>query len=135
MLASGEDVRAVGVSMKKLLIAFAEVLGFIVLLPACLFHAWTTPPTYPSIKEWPSGVGGQYPHRQLVDEWRWGWLNRWYGNVEDGVSGQQAWVWKADGTLVPYPTTFPTWVPEWVIAYAWSAWRNGANNIKRPLRK
>lgn len=109
-----------------LTIAFAELAGFVVLLPACLLRAWT-PATIPSTKP--------LPGRQLVDTWRWRWLRPWYANVEDGVSGQQARVWNAGGTaLVPYASTFPAWVPQWAIAYGWSAWRNGANNAKRPLR-
>ena len=111
----------------KLKIALAELLGFIVLLPACLLHAWTTYPTYPSIKPLPSEL------RYRVDEWTWSWLNYWYANSEDGVSGQDAFVW-VNGQLVCYYETFPRWVPTWARAYAWSAWRNGANNLKRPLR-
>lgn len=109
-------------------IVVAEVLGFIVLLPACILHAWTAP-TYPSIKP--------LPGRATVDQWTWSWLNAWYSNVEDGVSAQQAllYLWVTDKyEYVPYASTYPSWVPKWVIAYAWSAWRNGANNIKRPLR-
>jgi hypothetical protein len=108
-----------------MMIAIAEVLGFIVLLPACLLHLWTEP-NYISIKP----LAG----RVLVDEWSLPLLNKWYGNSEDGVSGQQAIVYDDAGHLVPYASTFPSWVPKWAIAYAWSAWRNGANNIKRPSR-
>jgi hypothetical protein len=109
------------------MIAIAELLGFVILLPACLLHLWT-PPTYPSIKPLPN------PLRTHVDEWRWPLLNKWYGNSEDGVSGQQAFVFDNAGHLIPYASTFPSWVPKWAIAYAWSAWRNGANNLKRPSR-
>lgn len=109
------------------MIWLAEALGFIVLLPACLTQAWTEP-TYESIKPVP-GV------RVHVDQWKWEWLNHWYANSEDGVSGQYAIVYVDDkGTLGRYSSTFPSWTPKWAIAYAWSAWRNGANNIKRPLR-
>jgi len=110
------------------MIALAEILGFILLLPACLFHAWTDA-TYPSSKPLPAH------QRILVDQWRWQWLNKWYANIEDGVSGQQAIVYVDDkGTLGPYASLYPAWTPKWIIAYGWSAWRNGANNIKRPLR-
>ena len=110
------------------MIALAEILGFILLLPACLCHAWTAP-VYYSIKPAPA------EQRMYVDRWSWGWLNKWYGNIEDGVSGQQAIIYVDDkGTLGYYASTFPSWTPKWFIAYAWSAWRNGANNIKRPLR-
>lgn len=116
--------------MNKFKIAFAELLGFIVLLPACLLRAWTDP-DYPSIKPLP------YSRRYSVDEWSWNWLNYWYGNSEDGVSGGDALVWGSGanaGKLVWYYSTLPRWVPLWARAYAWSAWRNGANNLKRPLR-
>lgn len=139
-------------------VAFAVVAGFFVLLPAVLLHAWTAPPTFKSIKPWPSGTEGQGPSRALVDEWRWKWLNKWYGNSEDGVSGQQAYIWERplapmplQPQLVPYMPA-PVWAqgvhPSWLKpvyrtyiwlldswrAYAWSAWRNNANNLKRPYR-
>lgn len=106
-------------------IAFAEVAGFFVLAPACLTQSWTAP-TQESIKP--------LPDRKLVDQWKWNWLNTWYANTEDGVSGQQALVYDNKGNLIPYASLYPTWTPKCVIAYGWSAWRNGANNLKRPLR-
>jgi hypothetical protein len=106
------------------MIALAEVLGFLFLWIPCLCNAWTEP-TNASIK----------PGHGPVDQWSWKFLNPWYANTEDGVSGQQALVYDNTGHLVPYASTFPKWTPKWVIAYAWSAWRNGANNLKRPLRK
>lgn len=120
--------------MSTLKVAVAEVLGFIVLLPACLVHAWTD--GGPSIKPLSSTTDPPIPGRRtLVDQWSWSWLRPWYNNVEDGVSAQQAYVWNAGGTeYVPYASLYPSWVPQWAIAYGWSAWRNGANNLKRPLR-
>lgn len=113
-----------------MLIALAEALGFLVLLPACLLRAWTAA-DYLSTKP----IAEAPNHRATVDRWSWSWLNPWYANTEDGVSGQQAYIWNTGGTaLVPYVSTFPSWVPQWCIAYAWSAWRNGANNLKRPER-
>jgi hypothetical protein len=112
------------------LIAFAIAAGFVVLLPACLAHAWTGP-TYPSIKS--KLLDPKDLSRPFVDEWSWSWLNKWYGNSEDGVSGQYAFIWVGEG-VVRYQDTFPSWVPKWAIAYCWSAWRNSANNLRRPLR-
>jgi hypothetical protein len=116
--------------LNKIKIALAEALGFIVLLPACLLHAWTPTAVYPSIKPIPIGAVGI---RRYVDVWKWNWLNYWYANSEDGVSGLDAVIW-VDGKLTWYYDTFQPWVPRWARAYAWSAWRNGANNLKRPLR-
>lgn len=113
--------------MPSLKMIFAEISGFFVLLPACMLNAWT-PPTYPSIK--PVAMGG-HP-RPVVDVWKWQWLNYWYANPEDGVSGQQAWIFGPNGTPIPYTQSFPAGTPKWVIAYCWSAWRNGANNLTRP---
>jgi hypothetical protein len=113
-------------------IGFAEGLGFFVLPWFCIAKAWTGP-TYPSVKPWPAGKVGAAPHRPLVDEWKWPPLNKWYGNSEDGVSGQYAYVWNASNQLVPYASTLPSWLPAWCVAFAWSVWRNGANNIKRPV--
>ena len=114
-------------------IGFAESMGFVILLPACVLHKWTDA-TVPSSKPIVVDTRRGTFYRPTVDQWSWSWLNAWYANVEDGVSGQQAWVWDANGHQVPYPSLYPAWVPKWVIAYGWSAWRNGANNIKRPLR-
>lgn len=105
-------------------IIVAEAAGFLFLWVPCLLGAFTAP-IYQSSK------AGHGP----VDRWSWGWLNAWYSNIEDGVSGQQAIVYvDGAGHLGTYASTFPKWTPKWVIAYAWSAWRNGANNLKRPLR-
>lgn len=126
--------------MIQLKIILAVALGFFVLLPATLFHMWTGP-TFPSIKPCPDGsatIGGYGcvtgPARRYVDEWSLEILNKWYGNSEDGVSGKYAYIWDANNNLVPYYSTFPSWMPQWAMAYAWSAWRNNANNLKRPLR-
>src|SRR6185312_5788558 len=104
--------------MQRLKIIFAIAIGFAVLLPACLMKAWTDA-TYPSIK--PALYPGQPPSRITVDLWRWKWLNYWYSNTEDGVSGQYAWIWVMDGpdhySLVPYASQFPRWVPKCAIAY------------------
>jgi hypothetical protein len=105
------------------MIALAEAFGFLFLWIPCALNAWTAP-VYPSVK----------PGHVAVDQWKWNWLNNWYANTEDGVSGQQAVVWDSAGHLVPYASTYPSGTPKWVVAYGWSAWRNGANNIKRPLR-
>lgn len=110
-------------------IAAAEVFGFLFLWIPCLLKAWT-PPIVPSIVPLPN-YDKPGPHRPLVDRWKWNWLNRWYGNIEDGVSGQQAWI--LNPGLTWYPSTFPSWVPQCAVAFAWSVWRNGANNLKRPF--
>ena len=111
-------------------IVMAVALQFLFIWIACVCQLWG-PPTFPSIKPYPDGTQTGV-HRPLVDEWRWHWLNAWYGNSEDGVSGQQAWVWDS-GKLVPYTSWFPAWAPKWWIALCWN-WRNNANNLKRPLR-
>lgn len=98
-------------------IAVAVVWGFIVLLPASYFDPGTGP-VNESIK----------PGHGPVDYWTWSWLNPWYANTEDG---RGLYAVLTDGT--PYASTFPGWVPDWVIIYCWNA-RNNANNIKRPLR-
>jgi hypothetical protein len=118
-------------------IALAQILGYFILIPACLAHAWTWP-TYPSIKPTLTDQHGTF-RRLTVDTWKWQWLNHWYANSEDGVSGRRAYIHRADGLYVNYYWQFPAWMQESylgqaAIAWAWSAWRNGANNLKRPLR-
>lgn len=124
---------------KKQIAKVAEVLGFFVLLPACILGGWTGA-VAPSSKPYPAGTPGQGIYRPMVDQWRWTWLNPWYSNVEDGVSGQQAWVWSKDTppVLVPYGSTYPAWflknfptkIKQRVVAYGWSTWRNGAHAAK-----
>ena len=104
----------------------AALVGYVILLPFCLAQAWETSPV-PSIgqKAWLT--------RGPVDRWRWGPLNAVYGNPEDGVSGQAALVWGSGpdaGKLVAY---WPG-APAWLRAYAWSAWRNSADQLKYAFR-
>lgn len=114
-------------------IAFAVFAQVFVVTPACIAHAWTEP-TYSSIKPYPDVDPGKVGKisRPLVDEWKWNWLNTWYANPEDGVSGQQAYIWDANGHMVPYASGF-RFKAKWWVALCWNA-RNNANNIKRPYR-
>lgn len=59
---------------------WATVLGWFLLIPFCLTHAWTKGGLWPSIN----------PTHRAIDRWRWQMLNKVYGNPEDGVSGQTA---------------------------------------------
>lgn len=113
------------------MIALAVALQFVFGWIPCVAHAWTEA-DYPSIKPDPSGVISR-PSRPDVDEWSWKFLNYWYANTEDGVSGQQAYIWNSTGQLVPYTSLFSPSAPKWWVAYCWNL-RNNANNLKRPLR-
>lgn len=97
------------------LISFiCTLIGYVVLLPMCLFRAWEKSPT-PSIND-----------GRTIDRWSLHFMNAIWGNPEDGVSGQTALVWEG-ATRVEY------WLSckyDWVRAYAWSAWRNSCNNLK-----
>jgi hypothetical protein len=95
----------------QLISLVATVLGWLVLIPACLAQAWALGAT--SIKD-----------GRAIDRWKWKWL--WpYQNPEDGVSGQTALIW-VNGRLAPYmPGAHPAW-----RAYCWSAWRNSADSLK-----
>lgn len=110
----------------------AVPLGWVVLAFACLAHAWTAP-IYKSVNP--------LPGRGQVDQWRWPWLNRWYANPEDGVSGVYARL--NVGGPDPYRpyAPMPDWWPAWaeglwasIRAYRWSAWRNSANQLKYEFR-
>ncbi len=92
----------------------ASVAGLVVLLLPCRLRAWQPSP-HPSIND-----------GRPIDEWSWPLLNRVYGNPEDGVSGEHALVWVNGTTRVPFdPTLSP-----WRRAYAWSALRNSADQLK-----
>ncbi len=102
----------------ELTMILATACGWFILIPFCLFQDWQMSPI-PSIND----------GKRTIDEWKWMWLNRIYGNPEDGVSGQMALVWINGTTRVPYRPN--TWPP--LRAYLWSAWRNSADMLKYRL--
>lgn len=112
---------------QKFFNALATVGGLVVLIPFCYFHCW---------RDCDSSAGPYPAHK--IDEWyvkNWpklsAWLNSWAGNREDGVSAIYALIWGEQlpyiGTRVPYlPNAKPGY-----RAWAWSAWRNSANELHR----
>jgi hypothetical protein len=119
----------------QLVMLAATVLGWLLLIPFCLLQAWSTQHgglKFVSIK-----------NKRSIDRWIWQPLNYVYGNPEDGVSGQQAVIWKDD---LPFPyMPLPDWLQRfqeiptrrflaWIYpawrAYVWSGWRNSADNLK-----
>jgi hypothetical protein len=119
----------------QLIMTVFMVIGWLLLIPFCLAHAWTAGGLWPSIN----------PTHRMVDRWSWRPLNWIYGNPEDGVSGLQALVWNSTGTLqgpyMPLPTlALPVWYDRrarifiWLFdawrAYCWSGWRNSCDNLK-----
>lgn len=111
------------------------VMGWVLLIPFCLAHAWR-PST--SIAD----------SKRTIDCWSFGPLNYIYSNPEDGVSGKYAVVW-VNGVLSPYEPGFwtirlvsngrdyPSWwvsMQLWLYAawraYLWSAWRNSVDALK-----
>lgn len=99
----------------QLIMAFFMVLGWFVLIPFCLAHAWTLSTLVGSIKD-----------GRPVDHWNTEWLRWAYDNPEDGVSGQQALIWLNATTRGLYMPNAPAW---W-RAYCWSAWRNSTDGLK-----
>jgi hypothetical protein len=100
-------------SAVQLLMLFATIVGWLLLIPFCLAQAWTLDAK--SIKD-----------GHLIDRWSFRPLNWIYGNPEDGVSSQQALVWVAGQLAFYYP--LGAWKP--LYAYLWSGWRNSADNLK-----
>lgn len=101
----------------QLIMLAATLLGFVLLVPFCLLQFWIVEDR--SIKD----------DTRPIDVWKWTWLNRVYGNPEDGVSGQTALIWGSGaqaGQLVHYmPNAWAPW-----RAYCWSAWRNSCDALK-----
>lgn len=103
------------------------VIGWILLIPFCLLQFWSGDFNVPSIGD----------KERKIDVWRWVWLNKIYGNPEDGVSGRQALIW-VNGVLSPYmpppkwlrPVKWQMWLWNAWRAYCWSAWRNSTDNMK-----
>jgi hypothetical protein len=111
----------------------ATSVGWLLLIPFCLAHAWK-PCT-------------SFDVQRTVDCWSWGWLNYVYANPEDGVSGQCALIWvngETQGPYLPLPTdvtvngvrhkiawsTWERWLYEAWRAYCWSALRNSCDMLK-----
>lgn len=96
-------------------------VGLVLLAWPCFSRAWGLHGVK-SNKVW------QPPHDCLngrpIDSWDWDWLNKWFGNPEDGVSGQTALIWNGT-TLVTYNPDGSRWK-----AYVWSAWRNSVDALK-----
>lgn len=93
------------------------LVGYGLLIPFCLARAWQ--PCTSTINPF-----GREPRE--IDEWKWAWLNRVYGNYEDSVSGAKALIW-VNGERVLYRPN--TWAP--LRAWLWSAWRNSTNELSR----
>lgn len=101
----------------QLVMLAATVLGWFLLIPFCLLQAWST--------QWGGLKFVSIKDKRSIDRWAWPALNYVYGNPEDGVSGQQAVIWKDN---LPFPYMPHAWAP-W-RAYLWSGWRNSADNLK-----
>ena len=112
----------------QLIMLIFTVLGWVLLIPACLLHAWDKDAK--SIKD-----------GRPIDTWiACRCFNAIYGNPEDGVSGQCALVW-VNGVNSPYmplpPFVLPLWQGKLFVwfwdawrAYCWSALRNSCDALK-----
>ena len=96
----------------------ATVIGWFLLIIPCLLKAWV-PVEQLYQPDWAYCAG--LP-KKTIQIWRWAWLNRIWGNNEDGVvSGLSGNVeYNPDATRLG--------------AYMWSAWRNSANNLRFVFR-
>lgn len=102
----------------------AQLLTLLPVLLACRRGAFI-PKAQRSIKTmWPEPYTAL--NGRLVDKWSWNWLNAWCNNPEDGVSGQDALVWK-NGQLVSYAEY--TGLSGWRLAWSWN-WRNAVQALK-----
>jgi len=94
---------------------FFAVVGWFLLLPLCLAHAW---------EQGEAGVG---PIR-TIDKWKWKWVDEIWGNPADGVSGQYAHTeGYTDGHAIAVP--YMLGARPWWRAYCWSAFRNSTNML------
>lgn len=96
-------------------------VGWVLLSVPCFLRAWGNNGATTN-KVWPA----QYDdlNHRPIDSWNWRWLNSWFGNPEDGVSGETALVWQ-NGALATYNPEGSRWK-----AYCWSAWRNSVDGLK-----
>lgn len=94
----------------QLIMLVAMIIGWFVLIPFCLAHAWKDDAAI-SVKD-----------GRKISVWKWGLLNRIAGNKEDGASGKEALV---NGNRPYMPNAWAPW-----RAYLWSGWRNSVDNLK-----
>lgn len=96
----------------------AMVVGWFLLIVPCVCRAWV-PVTQIYIPDWQKDKGIA---AKRIFVWQWWWLNRVWGNDEDGVVGGLS-----DGR--EYNPDMSAWK-----AYIWCAWRNSANNLRFVFR-
>ena len=65
-------------------------------------------------KFWKEGWSEHYEY--VINVWRWKWIDRVWGNDEDGVTGALFYRERVPGT-------------RW-CTYLWTAWRNSSNNLR-----
>ncbi len=86
--------------------------GIVLLIIPCALRSWSK---VKQIYQPDWAVKGQLPKTD-INVWSWKWLNKVWGNDEDGVTGP-SWYNDSAGPSV------------W-LAYKWSALRNPANNLR-----
>lgn len=97
-------------------------VGWVLLAIPCYLHLWGNHGKV-SNKVWPEPWA--HLNGRAIDSWDWEWLNKWFGNPEDGVSGYTALIWGKNGELVIYNPTGSRWK-----AFVWSGWRNSVDALK-----
>lgn len=95
----------------QLVALIAMVIGWFLLIVPCACGAWKQA-VAPYTPNWYTG------QPRTINIWSWGWLNKIWGNDEDGVT-ETNW----------YNTGDSRW-----RSYLWSAWRNSANNLRFVFR-
>jgi hypothetical protein len=87
----------------ELICFIAMVVGWFLLIPFAAGRRW-----YWRCSE-------HYPLR-IIAVWNWNWVDKVWGNSEDGVTGAEFYVKRIGNE-------------RW-RAYCWSAWRNSSNNLR-----
>ena len=103
-------------------IAFVgTVLGIVILFFLSIFRCWK------------KRASREYPYDIMA--WSIDWIDRVYGNEEDGIDGSRGYRLDPEGVLYQHVWIERTklW-PEWLQVYWWSAWRNSDNNLRFVFR-
>ncbi len=87
----------------------AWFVGIFLLIVPCALGAWETVDQIYVPDGTPKGLP-----KGTIYVWKWDWLNKIWGNDEDGVVGPPLYNYEQSGWR----------------AYLWSAWRNSANNLR-----
>jgi hypothetical protein len=101
----------------QLICFLAMVVGWFLLLPLALCGAYF-------YATWTEDFRRKYhPRVDSISKWNWYWVDRVWGNWENGIDPGTQLVIEGKDVYMPG-------APPWWRIYMWTAWRNSSNNLR-----